>query len=110
MSVSLRHPTTGELKVQPEGWSWGCFLGSFLLGLPLFRRGLVVWGSVMVVFNTVLLVAQYIPTDRASAVYQAMSVIGGGLCVFFGLKANRMAIDRYLDLGWEFADKRQNWF
>ena len=110
MSVSLRHPTTGELKVQPEGWSWGCFLGSGLLGLPLFRRGLVVWGSVMVVFNTVALVAQFVPTDRATAVYQGMVVIGAGLCLFFGLRANRMAIDRYLEHGWEFADKRQKWF
>jgi hypothetical protein len=107
MSVSLRHPTTGELKVQPEGRSWGCFLGSFLLGLPLFRRGLVVWGSVMVVFNTVALVAQFVPTDRATAVYQGMVVIGAGLCLFFGLRANRMAIDRYLEHGWEFADPRQ---
>ncbi|SRR5260221_7515194 len=110
MSVSLRHPVTGELKVQPEGWSWGCCLGSLALGLPLFRRGLVVWGSVMVVFNTVALVAQFVPTDRAAAVYQGMTLVGAGLCLFFGLKANRMAIDRYLDLGWEFADKRQKWF
>ena len=110
MSVSLRHPDTGEVKVQPEGWSWSCCLGSLMLGLPLFRRGLVVWGAVMVVFNTVLLVAHYIPTDRAATVYQWMSLVGLGLCLFFGLKANRMAIDRDLEMGWEFADKRQNWF
>ena len=109
MSVSLRHPTTGEVKVQPEGWSWGCFLGSGILGLPLFRRGLTVWGAVMVVFNTVLLIAHYIPTDRAALVYRVMSVAGIGLCLFFGLKANRMAIDRYLDLGWEYADKHRRW-
>jgi hypothetical protein len=39
-----------------------------------------------------------------------MVVIGAGLCLFFGLRANRMAIDRYLEHGWEFADPRQKWF
>jgi len=37
-----------------------------------------------------------------------MSVIGLALCVFFGMRANQMAIERYLGMGWEFADPRRN--
>jgi hypothetical protein len=94
MSVTLRQPQTGEIKVLAEGWSWGCFLGSFFLGLPLFRRGLQVWGSVMVAFNIVALVVGFVPTDRAAMLYGWMSLIGLGLGVFLGLKAHPMAVDR----------------
>jgi hypothetical protein len=101
MSVCLRHPLTGELKVQPDGWSWGCCLGCGFLGLPLFRRGLATWGAIMVALNMTALAVSVVPTARASDVYSWLSLIGCGLCVFFGLRANRMAIERYLARGWE---------
>ncbi|HEX3863016.1 MAG TPA: hypothetical protein VHY35_15125 [Stellaceae bacterium] len=110
MSVSLRHPRTGEIKVMQEGWSWGCCLGSGILGLPLFQRGLQVWGAAMVVFNIVLLVVDLVPTSRAATLDLWLSLIGAGLCVFFGFRANQMAIDRYLSLGWERADARHKFF
>ena len=108
MTISLRYPRTGETKVMQEGWSWGCFLGSGILGLPLYRRGLQVWGSVMVAFNVVALVVGSVPTERAATLYAWMSVIGLGLCIFFGMKANEMAIDRYLSHGWERAGGGRN--
>ena len=101
MAVSLRNPTTGDIKVLDEGWSWGCFLGCFFLGLPLYRRGLQIWGSVMLAFNVVMLVIGLTETDHAESVYGWMSVIGFGLAAFFGLRANAMAIERYRALGWE---------
>ncbi|HEV2336632.1 MAG TPA: hypothetical protein VGS13_14105 [Stellaceae bacterium] len=108
MTVSLRQPLTGEIKILQEGWSWGCFLGSFILGLPLYRRGLQVWGSAMVAFNLVALFVGFVPTEAGTTLYGWLTVIGVGLCVFFGLRANQMAIDRYLSLGWEFAGSRRN--
>jgi len=107
MTVTLRHRPTGEIKVLQEGWSWGCFFGSFFLGIPLYRRGLQVWGSAMVVFNVIALLAGVVPTEQAATLYGWMSAIGLGLCIFFGMRANQMAIDRYLSLGWEFADPRR---
>lgn len=104
MSVTLRHPDTGDIKVLREGWSWGCFLGSGILGLPLYRRGLQAWGSAMVAFNIVVLVVSLVPTERAATADGWLSVVGIGLCIFFGMRANRMAIDRYLARGWEYAD------
>jgi len=92
---------TGETKIFGEGWSWGCFFGCLFLGLPLYRRGLQVWGSVMVAFNLVLLCVGLMPTSRADELYGWLSVIGFGLAVFFGLRANGMAVERYRALGWE---------
>jgi hypothetical protein len=108
MTVTLRQPQSGEIKLLQEGWSWGCFLGSGFLGIPLYRRGLQVWGSVMVAFNIVAVIVEFVPTERALMIDAWMSVIGLGLCVFFGMKANQMAIERYRDLGWEYADPRRN--
>jgi hypothetical protein len=110
MSVTLRHPATGQTKVLQEGWCWGCFFGSGILGLPLYRRGLQVWGSLMVTFNIVVLIVAMIPTQRAATLYLWLSVIGFGLCLFFGLQANQMALDRYLAQGWEYADAYRKWF
>ncbi len=110
MSIALRHPHTGDIKVLPEGWSWGCFLGSFFLGIPLFRRGLQVWGAVMVVFNISLMVTDAVPTDSAATLYLWLTVIGGGLCLFLGFRANQMAIDRYRSLGWQDAGALRKFF
>jgi hypothetical protein len=104
MSVTLRHPRTGEIKIAPAGWSWGCCIGCGILGLPLYRRGLQAWGSLMVVFNVVATIVVFVPTERAVTLDEWLSVIGVGLCVFFGACANRMALDRYLALGWEYAN------
>ncbi len=110
MSVALRHPVTGEIKVQQEGWSWGCFFGSGVLGLPLFRRGLHVWGAAMLVFDITAFIAGWIDTGSGQSLYAVMSAIGIAASVFFGFKANEMAVDRALVQGWEVADTRKRWF
>lgn len=107
MSVALRHPRTGAVKVLPEGWSWGCCMGSLILGLPLFRLGLATWGAAMVAFNIVALVVGLFPTARAAALGSWLWVIGVGLALFLGAKANEMALRRHLALGWEYAEPRR---
>ncbi|HTT80092.1 MAG TPA: hypothetical protein VMF86_10470 [Stellaceae bacterium] len=110
MSVMLRNPRTGDTKIVPEGWCWSCCIGSGILGLPLYRRGLSMWGSVMVVFNICATVIVLVPTARAATLDTWLTVIGIGLSLFFGLRANRMALDHYLDLGWEYADAARRRF
>jgi hypothetical protein len=105
MSVALRHPVSGRTKILREGWSWGCFLGVGLLGLPLFSRGLALWGAVMVTVNTMALVLGFESTKGASALANWIGFATLGLNLFLGFKANDMAIRRYLSLGWEFADQ-----
>ncbi|HVC56632.1 MAG TPA: hypothetical protein VND95_11790 [Stellaceae bacterium] len=110
MTVSLRYPRTGEIKVFAEGWSWRCCIGCGILGLPLFRLGLQVWGAAMVAFNIVALIVAFLPSARASMLNGWLTVIWLGLCVFFGLKANELAVNRYLGLGWEYVDRPHNRF
>ncbi|HEV2300601.1 MAG TPA: hypothetical protein VGR91_03435 [Stellaceae bacterium] len=107
MSVLLRHPVSGQSKVLPEGWSWGCFLGVGLLGRPLFRRGLAVWGAVMVSVNTLALALSVAPGRGGSDLASALAFVALALDVFLGLKANEMAINRCRNLGWEVADGRE---
>lgn len=108
MSITLRQPDTGKIKVFDQGWSWGCCLGVGILGLPLYRRGLQAWGSAMVAFNIVALVVEFVPTRRAASLDGLLTLVWLASCIFFGLKANQMAIDRYLDLGWVYADRRHD--
>jgi hypothetical protein len=110
MSVALRHPVTGEIKIREEGWSWSCFFGAGFLGLPLFQRGLPVWGAAMLVFDVLAFIAGWIDTDSGQNLYAWFSAIEIAAGVFFGFKANSMAVDRALVHGWELADKRQQWF
>ena len=76
MSISLQHPGSGRVKILPEGWSWSCFFGASFLGLPLFRRGLTVWGSAMLVLDIVALIVGWIDTDAAASLYFWLSLIG----------------------------------
>lgn len=110
MSIAMRHSVTGEIRVQQEGWSWACFFGAGFLGLPLFRRGLAVWGAAMLVFDVTAFIAGWIDTGSGQSLYAWMSVIGIGASVFFGFKANGMATDRALMQGWQSTDKRRDWF
>lgn len=104
MSVLLRHPVSGQSKVLQEGWSWGCFLGIGLLGGPLFRRGLAVWGAVMVSVNVAALALNLAPGRDSASLASLLTLVALALDAFLGLKANEMAINRYRNLGWEFAD------
>jgi hypothetical protein len=109
MSISLQYHGTGEIKVLEEGWSWSCFFGTTFLGLPLFKRGLMVWGSAMLVFDIVAFIVGWIDTDAAANLYVWLSVIGVGASLFFGFKANEMAAQHALARGWEYADRRRRW-
>jgi hypothetical protein len=110
MSISLQHPGTGRVKVLPEGWSWSCFFGATFLGLPLFRRGLIVWGSAMLVFDVSAFVVGWIATDSAESLDTWMTAIGIAASVFFGLQANAMAARHTQAQGWVFTDRRRQWF
>ncbi len=109
MSVTLRHPVTGEIKVRDEGWSWSCFFGG-VFGAPLFRRGLHVWGAAVLVFDITVLIVECIPGSKAASLYAWMSAMAIAASLFFGMKANQMATQRDLDHGWEFTDRKQQWF
>jgi hypothetical protein len=100
--VSLRNKTTGEIKKLKIGWSWTCLFWSGLLGIPLFVRGLNVWGAIMVAIWAV----NWFISDTAGT--SVLALVGIGLAVFFAIKANAMAGKQYLERGWEFASPNAN--
>jgi hypothetical protein len=110
MSISLQYPGTGELKVLDEGWSWSCFFGATLLGIPLFRRGLMVWGAAMLVLDISTLIVDWIDAEEAARLYGWLALVGLAASVFFGLRGNAMAARHALARGWQYADKRRQWF
>jgi hypothetical protein len=97
MKVKLRNPRTGQIKTVKVGWNWGLFLSGSLMGLPLFIRGLCLWGSLM----ASLWVFGFIISDDTGTLI--LSILGIGLSIFFGAKGNEMIAKNYLKHGWEFV-------
>lgn len=111
MSISLQYPGTGRVKVFDEGWSWSCFFGATMLGIPLFQRDLVVWGAAMVVLDLSTVIVEWIDTDAAASLYGWLALVGLAASVFFGFRGNAMAADHALARGWQHADTpRRKWF
>jgi len=105
MRVTLRHPGTGDIRFAETGWSWSLFLASAFLGLPLFFRGLALWGTVMVVAWSLSLATLFVETPGAGAetLDWLFTVAVAGLCLFFGARGNALAAKRYFALGYDFA-------
>jgi hypothetical protein len=105
MIVMLENPRTGDRKPVKVGWSWTYFLFSWMLGLPLFRNGLVLWGALVVVCWSVDFGLPYIlpPTAEPGLLILAPPVAIACLAVFVGLQGNAMVARRYLAQGYVFA-------
>jgi hypothetical protein len=110
MSISLQYPGTGQVKILDEGWSWSCFFGATVLGIPLFKRGLMVWGAVMLVLDVSTLIVEWIDTDAAAHLYGWLFLIGLAASIFFGFRGNAMAAEHALARGWQYTDKHRKWF
>ena len=102
MKITLRHAGTGDFRTVNTGWSWSLFLASGFLGLPLFFRGLALWGTVMLVAWSLSLVVAI--GAGAETLDWVLTLAMLGWCVFFGLKGNALTGKRYFSLGYEFAD------
>lgn len=110
MSISLQYPGTGQIKVFDEGWSWSCFFGATVLGIPLFRRGLMVWGAAMLVLDVSTVIVDWIDTDAAATLYTGLALAGLTASVFFGFRGNAMAAEHALARGWQYAGTQRKWF
>ncbi len=65
MSLAMKHPGTGSIKVVETGWSWSLSLGAGFLSKPLFFRGLSFWTVVMVVARAPRIGAPFFATSDA---------------------------------------------
>ncbi|NLN60283.1 MAG: hypothetical protein GX147_06200, partial [Deltaproteobacteria bacterium] len=86
VNVVFKNSRTGEMKEVKVGWSWTCFLFSGFFGLPLFLRGLMMWGGIMAGAWVVNL---WLMTSVPEFLFIPFS-IETGLSIYFGLKANEL--------------------
>ena len=104
MKVGMRNPKTGEIKEVKVGWSWTIFFFSGILGIPLFLRGLHMWGAVFLAIGTINVVVPT-PTDEAQALAVVINaLIFLGLQVFMSIKGNELTAKNYLEKDWTFVD------
>jgi hypothetical protein len=108
MSLTLKHPGTGDIKVVETGWSWSLFLGAGFLGIPLFFRGLSLWGVVMLVAWVLRLGAPYLTgsLDEAGELEWLLTAVVTGLCIFLGAKGNDLSMAHFRACGYEPSDSR----
>ena len=108
MNVLLRNRITGETKFLKIGWSWTCFFFGSFLGIPLFLRGLYVWGALMAgIFAVDILLPLIVHNpdgDDLAVVEFLIWSLELGFSIYFGLKANALAGKRYLENGWAFSE------
>jgi len=104
MKVALRQPHTGRFKFVGTGWSWPIFLGATFLGLPLFFRGLALWGTAMLVLWVAQLAAPHVALSHGEIVAWALHLIAGGLCFYLGWRGNALAARHLVACGYEFAE------
>lgn len=104
MRVAMRNPKTGEIKEVKVGWSWTLFFFSGFFGLPLFLRGLHIWGAIFLVLWVVNLATTVVTGDAGALISVTLFVVFLGLEIFLGIKGNEMTAKNYLENDWTFVD------
>ena len=100
VQVWFKNPRTGEQKKLKVGFSWTCLFFSGFFGIPLFIRKLNTWGGIMVGYTLLF----YLFGFTVPPVAVVLMIVGLGVEIWLGIKANEMAAKNYLALGWEFAE------
>lgn len=103
MQVALRHPHTGSFKFIDTGWSWPIFLGAGFFGLPLFFRGMALWGTVMLVLWFLQLAVPLTAGGDVDMLGWILSLAVLGACVFLGARGNALSARHFFACGYEFA-------
>lgn len=104
MKVQLRHPHSGKLKTIKVGWSWPLFFSPGGLGLPLFFRGLPIWGFVLLTLSIFDLSEPLFAGDHDYAVSSVMDLVLLGVAIWLGINGNRMIGRSLLAQGWRMTD------
>lgn len=106
MRIALRHTGNGNFKFVETGWSWPIFWYAGFFGLPLFFRGLSMWGTVMVAVWALQLAATVTAenAERAFTSHWVLGLISLGLCIFLGFKGNGLSAQHFIACGYDFVD------
>lgn len=110
MRVALRHRGTGKIKYVDTGWSWSVFLSAGFFGLPLFLRGLSLWGTVMVITWCLRFVLPLTAgsIEDAATMQLYLSILIGGLCLYLGFRGNALSGRHFIACGYEFSDPKSS--
>jgi len=106
MQVALRHPRTRNLRLIDTGWSWSIFLGAAFFGLPLFFRGLALWGTLMFVLWSLQLAVSLTITDSGT-LERILNLGVLGVSLFLGFRGNDLSVRHFLACGYEFVDQER---
>jgi len=110
MSADLKliHTETNEEKVIRSGWSWICFFFSFT-GIPLFTRGLIWHGVIMLVMWICMFVFDIFTVYSNCSVEPCLNILGGDIValimvlfgVFYLIKVNQLELRKLQSNGWQ---------
>jgi hypothetical protein len=104
MQIALRHPRTRNLRLIDTGWSWSIFLGAAFFGLPLFFRGLALWGTLMfALWFLQLAVTLTIPDSDTLERILNLGVLG--LSLYLGFRGNDLSVRHFIACGYELVDQ-----
>ena len=117
MKVKLKNPKTGQVKSVELGWSWILFLFGDFFGIPLFFRGLYIWGALVLVIlfldiiinrGTDAICVDTLCKSRVSPTGTIFNLIYLGLSIFFGVKGNEMTVRKYIAKDWQVVDLEED--
>ena len=103
MMIALENPKTGDRKWLVVGWNWRFLLFGPCLGIPLFLRGLTVWGSAMLILWCLEFVAAYDTTARSGVLELGLGFGMAGLSVFLACKGNALVARKWFARGYDFV-------
>lgn len=104
MSIALRHRSTGNFKFIGTGWSWPIFMGAGLLGLPLFFRGLALWGTLMMTLWCLQVTVPFASVTNDNTLEWLLNIAIMGFSVFLGIRGNALSAKHFFACGYEFAN------
>jgi hypothetical protein len=105
ITVALKNPNSGEIKLIKVGWSWTLFFFSPFFGIPVFRRGLIAWGYVFLTLSVLAGIGNLVGNDSGGiAILLLVNIVDLVLMIFMGIKGNEMTAKNYLARGWRFLE------
>ncbi len=101
MQVVLRHGGSGNMRFIDTGWSWSIFLGAGFFGLPLFFRGMALWGTLMLILWFLQLAVSF--TAAGDTLDWLVTFAVMGLCLYLGFQGNALSARHFIACGYDFA-------
>ena len=103
MRIAVKNPRTGDWKWLAVGWNWSFLFFSPCLGIPLFRKGLPVWGAVMLLLGSLEFVTSDLSTDTLPDLQTAIALAAAGVSAYLAWKGNALIARKWLSHGYDFV-------